>query len=218
MAFRSRAKLFERRTSFLDRLRGRQGGNVMKVKTKNGEIKEINGNGVVVGGGFRDVDNSRNHKQVSRNWHYTKYSSNILTNFYFLDVWKFWVLKSAWEGHFWKSYSMSGKVFKSSLCHQDPQEGSHYQERWSRAHYDRKQGSPVDKASFPHSKWYNIIFVEKTCKRQSKVIFSKSQPFWFGGNVNYGRFLVSILCTLMIIGHGIFGIPFLAFLLTDKWM
>ena len=67
MAFRSRAKLFERRTSFLDRLRGRQGGNVMKVKTKNGEIKEINGNGVVVGGGFRDVDNSRNHKQVSCN-------------------------------------------------------------------------------------------------------------------------------------------------------
>ena len=36
----------------------------MKVKTRNGDIKEINGNGVVVGGGFRDVDNSRNHKQV----------------------------------------------------------------------------------------------------------------------------------------------------------
>ena len=48
MAFRSRAKLFERRTSFLDRFRGKQGGNnIMKVKTRNGDIKEINGNGVV---------------------------------------------------------------------------------------------------------------------------------------------------------------------------
>ena len=67
MAFRSRAKLFERRTSFLDRLRGRQAGtSVMKVKTRNGDIKEINGNGVViVGGGHKDVDNSRTHKQAS---------------------------------------------------------------------------------------------------------------------------------------------------------
>ena len=66
MAFRSRAKLFERRTSFLDRLRGRQAGNhIMKVKTRNGDIKEINGNGVVIVGGHRDVDNKRNHKQAS---------------------------------------------------------------------------------------------------------------------------------------------------------
>jgi len=65
MAFRSRAKLFERRTSFLDRFRSKQSGNTfMRVKTKNGDIKEINGNGVVVRGGCRDVDNSRTHKQV----------------------------------------------------------------------------------------------------------------------------------------------------------
>ena len=66
MAFRSRAKLFERRTSFLDRFRSKPGGNnIMKVKTRNGDIKEINGNGMVIVGGHRDVDNSRNHKQAS---------------------------------------------------------------------------------------------------------------------------------------------------------
>ena len=77
MAFRSRAKLFERRTSFLDRLRGRQqaGNHVMKVKTRNGDIKEINGNGVVIVGGHRDVDNKRIHKQAS---HFTVYKAYCL--------------------------------------------------------------------------------------------------------------------------------------------
>ena len=65
MAFRSRAKLFERRTSFLDRLKGKSGGNnFMKIKTKNGEIKEINGNGVVISGPKNEIIKERKHAQV----------------------------------------------------------------------------------------------------------------------------------------------------------
>ena len=70
----------------------------------------------------------------------------------FLDVWKFWILESAGQGHIWESNSMSGEIFKSSVRYQDSQEGGDYQERWSGAHDDRKQGPTVHQASVPHCK------------------------------------------------------------------
>ena len=36
----------------------------MKVKTRAGDIKEVNSNGVEVKAVYKDVDNTRKHKQV----------------------------------------------------------------------------------------------------------------------------------------------------------
>ena len=70
MEFRRRARLFERKSSFLERLRKKRNDtdcSVMKVKTKTGRIKELNSNGVEIvqaESETRYQANSRKHKQV----------------------------------------------------------------------------------------------------------------------------------------------------------
>ena len=72
MEFRRRARLFERKSSFLERLRKKRNDtdcSVMKVKTKTGRIKELNSNGVEIvpaESEARYQDNSRKHRQVER--------------------------------------------------------------------------------------------------------------------------------------------------------
>ena len=71
MEFRRRARLFERKSSFLDRLRKKRNEadspQVMKIKTKTGHIKEVNSNGVEIIKDERESrcnENSRKHRQV----------------------------------------------------------------------------------------------------------------------------------------------------------
>jgi hypothetical protein len=71
MEFRRRARLFERKSSFLDRLKKKrnevESSQVMKVKTKAGHIKEVNSNGVEIirnDGHYDYQENSRKHRQV----------------------------------------------------------------------------------------------------------------------------------------------------------
>ena len=69
MEFRRRARLFERKSSFLERLRRKrnegESPHVMKIKTKSGHIKEVNSNGVeILNNDSHYNENSRKHRQV----------------------------------------------------------------------------------------------------------------------------------------------------------
>ena len=74
--------MFERKSSFLERLRKKRNDtdcpSVMKVKTKTGLIKELNSNGVEIvpaESESRYQENSRKRKQVE-----TEKSTNLMMN------------------------------------------------------------------------------------------------------------------------------------------
>ena len=72
MAFRSRAKLFVERKSFLDKFRNKKQQQsqpdkcVMILKTKSGDFKELNSNGDVINKppSNKSIKEPRKHSQV----------------------------------------------------------------------------------------------------------------------------------------------------------
>ena len=98
MEFRRRARFFERKSSFLDRLKKKRNevdsSQVMKVKTKAGHIKEVNSNGVeIIRNDFDYQENSRKHRQVLRAEYniiiFASFEYFQSTNSYVLDLRKF---------------------------------------------------------------------------------------------------------------------------------
>ena len=152
--------MFERKSSFLDRLRKKRnegdGPHVMKIKTKSGHIKEVNSNGVeILKNESHYKENSRKHRQVQeerRLLKYFQFAHHPFFIIFILDLRKFRVPESSRKGNIWEGDPVPREVFQPPVRHQDSEEGGHHQEGRGGAHHDRKQGPSVHQTSFPNSK------------------------------------------------------------------
>ena len=67
MEFRRRARLFEANTlleKFRNKSKPKDDANLMIIKTRNGEIRQVNSNGDLVTKDFNKVKKQRQHAQV----------------------------------------------------------------------------------------------------------------------------------------------------------